>query len=581
MAIAYQDQATSQAGAKTTTIAATAPTAYRIGSRGDAVATYQKRLTELGYNTGTADGIYGNMTAAAVKQFQSDHGLVADGILGSQTIAAMISANTAKENIQAASATNEMNTVGSGAPVAQPTASQTQTELGIPHVAPAAPPSSQQLGAQAQQTSASPESWSYANGGLSPEEVKMNQWGMGIPTTPQTVAPAAPATPSPDKGAQDGAQYQSQIGGQQASSPDLGYNAEFSYQPTPVTQPTVQPMEQAAQSTASTSRSAGIGLAITKSPTPTVQAAQTGAQSGTEASPEQLASAAATTGIQSRYTQLFDQLNTMTPEWNPDADPDYQRDAAKLENKVTQMMVARGGLYSSVARAALQSGLTDLELGYRKQAYERFTSERTFVFQQLQFVAQRIDAEFEKAMAVKNYELAVQKEEFDQRMAIAQFKADQAAKAASLSIQRAQLKASQENAAAQKQLADAARQQQQTYNSLKQQEAMLNVKSALLSSAKTKFANGDYLNGEELSMLGLDGSSSYWDTVNALNRATGSFTAEVQTWRAATVSLGDAQTTLEAYSDVLPKSNAPSGYEERTVINDDGTTTTTYVKKWG
>jgi N-acetylmuramoyl-L-alanine amidase len=38
--------------------------------RGDDVATLQARLTEMGFNAGRVDGIYGVATEAAVKEFQ-------------------------------------------------------------------------------------------------------------------------------------------------------------------------------------------------------------------------------------------------------------------------------------------------------------------------------------------------------------------------------------------------------------------------------------------------------------------------------------------------------------------------------
>ena len=38
--------------------------------RGDDVAALQSRLTEMGFNCGRVDGIFGEMTEAAVKEFQ-------------------------------------------------------------------------------------------------------------------------------------------------------------------------------------------------------------------------------------------------------------------------------------------------------------------------------------------------------------------------------------------------------------------------------------------------------------------------------------------------------------------------------
>jgi len=59
------------------------------GSRGDAVLRLQQRLQELGYDLSPcgADGQFGKKTEAAVKAFQHDRGLAADGIAGPLTFA--------------------------------------------------------------------------------------------------------------------------------------------------------------------------------------------------------------------------------------------------------------------------------------------------------------------------------------------------------------------------------------------------------------------------------------------------------------------------------------------------------------
>lgn len=62
---------------------------YRVGSRGDAVRQLQEWLNQLGYDCGKADGVYGTKTEAAVRRFQGDHGLAADGIAGDRTQAAL------------------------------------------------------------------------------------------------------------------------------------------------------------------------------------------------------------------------------------------------------------------------------------------------------------------------------------------------------------------------------------------------------------------------------------------------------------------------------------------------------------
>ena len=53
----------------------------------------QEHLSNLGYYTGEADGVMGSQTKAAIKRFQRDHGLKADGALGKKTIRAIANAD--------------------------------------------------------------------------------------------------------------------------------------------------------------------------------------------------------------------------------------------------------------------------------------------------------------------------------------------------------------------------------------------------------------------------------------------------------------------------------------------------------
>jgi hypothetical protein len=58
--------------------------------RGDDVLSLQKKLLARGYNiVGSADGVFGKKTDAAVRQFQSDQGLVVDGVVGPKTWSAL------------------------------------------------------------------------------------------------------------------------------------------------------------------------------------------------------------------------------------------------------------------------------------------------------------------------------------------------------------------------------------------------------------------------------------------------------------------------------------------------------------
>lgn len=57
----------------------------RCGARGNITKLLQEKLVSLGYNTRGVDGIYGSGTVDAVKNYQRDKGLSADGICGRNT----------------------------------------------------------------------------------------------------------------------------------------------------------------------------------------------------------------------------------------------------------------------------------------------------------------------------------------------------------------------------------------------------------------------------------------------------------------------------------------------------------------
>ena len=63
--------------------------ALKKGSKGDEVATLQKKLKQWGYYDGAVDGIFGSGTQKAVQYFQRKNGLTADGIVGTKTAAAL------------------------------------------------------------------------------------------------------------------------------------------------------------------------------------------------------------------------------------------------------------------------------------------------------------------------------------------------------------------------------------------------------------------------------------------------------------------------------------------------------------
>lgn len=69
----------------------------RRGSKGADVTKLQTALNAQGYDCGTADGIFGAKTEAAVRNFQSDNGLTVDGIAGKATQEALYATEDAPQ----------------------------------------------------------------------------------------------------------------------------------------------------------------------------------------------------------------------------------------------------------------------------------------------------------------------------------------------------------------------------------------------------------------------------------------------------------------------------------------------------
>ena len=82
--------------AETPFSAVTPPASFRIlrkGASGEDVTALQLRLTELGFDPGAADGLFGSATKEAVRAFQERNGLAVDGAAGEQTQSLLYSAD--------------------------------------------------------------------------------------------------------------------------------------------------------------------------------------------------------------------------------------------------------------------------------------------------------------------------------------------------------------------------------------------------------------------------------------------------------------------------------------------------------
>ena len=96
------------------------PKSLQIGFTGsDRVREVQKRLKQLGYYNGAADGDFGPATEKAVKEFQKANGLTADGKVGQQTLTKLNSSSAVTYKEAHATATPRVT--------AKPTAKATAT----------------------------------------------------------------------------------------------------------------------------------------------------------------------------------------------------------------------------------------------------------------------------------------------------------------------------------------------------------------------------------------------------------------------------------------------------------------------
>ncbi len=107
------------------------------GSKGDGVSWVQSALNKLGYKL-TVDGIFGNGTEEAVKQFQKSCGLSVDGIVGKDTINKIVG-SIVPHPTQTTTRTTP-TPVRTTTTTVKPNSSQKDTELGIPYARPTGNP---------------------------------------------------------------------------------------------------------------------------------------------------------------------------------------------------------------------------------------------------------------------------------------------------------------------------------------------------------------------------------------------------------------------------------------------------------
>ena len=104
--LAKIDAAYAASGSSSSSSSSSSTSGLKLGSQGTAVRNLQQDLTTLGYYWAEITGNFGSKTETAVKRFQEENGLTADGVAGTKTLNAIAAAVAKKGGSSASSSTS-------------------------------------------------------------------------------------------------------------------------------------------------------------------------------------------------------------------------------------------------------------------------------------------------------------------------------------------------------------------------------------------------------------------------------------------------------------------------------------------
>ena len=363
--------------ATTSPTTATSPyvssTVLRSGTKSDEVKLLQQKLASSGYYTGSIDGSYGPMTIAAVKAYQQKTGLAIDGVAGPQTLGSLGLVSGATPQ---GTATPIVAPVQKPQAAAQQGVTDTATGGVVSQIAPVVP----------QEPIVKPKAGITDTGTGQTAPLKDAYLGNTSPLPTQQQEPTQ----------------------QQVQQTPIGDNVIL-----PATTPTTAPTGTITPTKTQT----GTGTTTPATGTPT---GTTGTQPGE-------GGGTTTPGLfqpepyQPQPNQFLEALTQMRFEYDPFQDEEYLRRAKDFELQVTDMMVGRGGLYSSVGAEALKSSLIQLQADMTEQKYQQFLQDRNFTLQMASFVADENQRAFSNYMQQQEFAFAQDKEAWDRQTWSAEF----------------------------------------------------------------------------------------------------------------------------------------------------------------
>lgn len=229
------------------------------------------------------------------------------------------------------------------------------------------------------------------------------------------------------------------------------------------------------------------------------------------------------------WKEYFDKANNTTFSYDPSTDNEYKLASAQVEQQVTDMMIGRGGLYSSVAQSALTSKLMELQVSYQKQAYDKFLADRDYNMKIASFMADRSDTEFEQNLSLSKFKADLEQQKFQN------------------SVTSANLRISQANAAYNKQVAQAKQQQASAQTALNMQTAEYMASSKEFEYMQNKWREegaADYEIASYFNVpIGADVSSQFG---NRITQALYNLDSKASALAQQAKSIGDADTYLQA-----------------------------------